>query len=164
MDDAFVGLPGREMQWVFDKRRRSANGASHLSLVSSGADATWSALDDDALIALAAREVAEAIPGRAGRGAPPRHRHPREARDVLAGARPAGPARRARRPSTACFSPATGSTPAFPAQSRAPPRRPHGGARTASIAERSLERLNAVEIESPLVAQSMSALAHQTVS
>ena len=39
LDEPFVGLPGRAMQWVFDKRQRSAKTASHLSLVSSGADA-----------------------------------------------------------------------------------------------------------------------------
>jgi hypothetical protein len=32
-----VGLPGRTMQWVFDKRRVFGEQASHLSLVSSGA-------------------------------------------------------------------------------------------------------------------------------
>lgn len=37
MDEPFVGLPGRLMQWVFDKRAVLGTGASHLSLVSSGA-------------------------------------------------------------------------------------------------------------------------------
>ena len=37
MDESFVGLPGREMQWVFDKRLAFGGDASHLSLVSSGA-------------------------------------------------------------------------------------------------------------------------------
>jgi hydroxysqualene dehydroxylase len=62
MDDLFVGLPGREMQWVFDKRRVFGETASHLSLVASGADALVGA-DNATLIALAAREVAGAIPG-----------------------------------------------------------------------------------------------------
>ena len=62
MDDAFVGLPGREMQWVFDKRRAFGEAASHLSLVASGADALVG-LDTATLVALAAREVASAIPG-----------------------------------------------------------------------------------------------------
>ena len=35
--DAFVGLPGRAMQWVFDKRALYGDESSHLSLVSSGA-------------------------------------------------------------------------------------------------------------------------------
>ena len=62
MDDTFVGLPGRAMQWVFDKRQSFGESASHLSLVSSGADALV-ANDNSSLIALAAREVADAIPG-----------------------------------------------------------------------------------------------------
>ena len=37
MDEPFVGLPGRLMQWVFDKRTMFGESASHLSLVSSGA-------------------------------------------------------------------------------------------------------------------------------
>lgn len=37
LDEAFVGLPGRRMQWVFDKRFVFGDSASHLSLVSSGA-------------------------------------------------------------------------------------------------------------------------------
>lgn len=37
MDEPFVGLPGRLMQWVFDKRAVFGTSASHLSLVSSGA-------------------------------------------------------------------------------------------------------------------------------
>jgi squalene-associated FAD-dependent desaturase len=62
MDDLFVGLPGRAMQWVFDKRQVFGERASHLSLVSSGAD-DLVLLDNDALVARAAREVADAIPG-----------------------------------------------------------------------------------------------------
>jgi squalene-associated FAD-dependent desaturase len=63
MDEPFVGLPGRAMQWVFDKSAivEDAAGASHLSLVSSGADALVAA-GDDVLIAGAAREIAEALP------------------------------------------------------------------------------------------------------
>jgi len=38
LDDAFVGLPGRRMQWVFDKRFVVGDSASHVSLVSSGAN------------------------------------------------------------------------------------------------------------------------------
>jgi squalene-associated FAD-dependent desaturase len=62
MEQEFVGLPGRSMQWVFDKRRAFGERASHLSLVASGAD-DLVALDADTLVARAAREVAEAIPG-----------------------------------------------------------------------------------------------------
>lgn len=62
MDDLLVALPGRAMQWVFDKRQAFGERASHLSLVSSGADGLVD-LDNDALVTLAAREVAESIPG-----------------------------------------------------------------------------------------------------
>jgi|SRR6185312_10962965 len=62
MDDGFVGLPERQMQWVFDKRQAFGERASHLSLVASGADALVGS-DTATLVALAAREVAQAIPG-----------------------------------------------------------------------------------------------------
>ncbi len=57
----FVGLPGRTLQWVFDKAVILEGRASHLSLVSSGADAVvgWS---NDELAALAMREIREAFP------------------------------------------------------------------------------------------------------
>jgi len=61
MDEAFVGLPGREMQWVFDKRIAFGKDASHLSLVSSGATRLTS-MSREELTTLAAREVAEALP------------------------------------------------------------------------------------------------------
>ncbi len=61
MDEAFIGLPGREMQWVFDKRTAFGEEASHLSLVSSGATRLTS-MSRDELTALAAQEVEEAIP------------------------------------------------------------------------------------------------------
>ena len=38
-DRALVGLPGRTLQWVFDKRAVFGEQASHLSLISSGAEA-----------------------------------------------------------------------------------------------------------------------------
>src|SRR5262249_17227713 len=38
LDEPFVGLPGRTMQWVFDKRLVVGDAASHLTLVSSGAE------------------------------------------------------------------------------------------------------------------------------
>ncbi len=78
MDDAFVGLPGREMQWIFDKRLAFGSEASHLSLIASGADAL-AAERGDAVVARAAREVAEALPGardaRVIRGTVIRERH-----------------------------------------------------------------------------------------
>ena len=62
MDEGFVGLPGREMQWVFDKRHAFGERASHLSLVASGAGHLVGS-DTSSLVTLAAREVASAIPG-----------------------------------------------------------------------------------------------------
>jgi uncharacterized protein with NAD-binding domain and iron-sulfur cluster len=64
MEDPFVGLHGRSMQWVFDKRRVFGESASHLSLVSSAASALV-ALDSKQLIDLAAREVAASLPAAA---------------------------------------------------------------------------------------------------
>jgi squalene-associated FAD-dependent desaturase len=59
--EPFVGLPGRETQWVFDKRAAFGGDASHLSLVSSAAT-TLAALGNDQITARAAEEVAEALP------------------------------------------------------------------------------------------------------
>jgi squalene-associated FAD-dependent desaturase len=56
-----VGLPGRTLQWVFDKRAVFGEQASHLSLVSSGAEEVVSRSNED-LIALAVKEVCDAIP------------------------------------------------------------------------------------------------------
>ncbi len=61
MDEPFVGLPGRAMQWVFDKRTVFGDAASHLSLVSSGADDIIR-MPNDQLIALAHGELLEALP------------------------------------------------------------------------------------------------------
>jgi squalene-associated FAD-dependent desaturase len=55
MDQMFVGLPGRTMQWVFDGR------ASHLSLVSSSAAAVVGRSNQE-LIDLAVEEVRGALP------------------------------------------------------------------------------------------------------
>jgi squalene-associated FAD-dependent desaturase len=60
-DAPFLGLPGRAFQWVFDKARLFGESASHLSLVSSGADALVG-LDNDALIARACDELRDALP------------------------------------------------------------------------------------------------------
>jgi zeta-carotene desaturase len=57
----FVGLPGRTMQWVFDKRALVGEQASHLSLVSSGAEAIVG-LGNQELIDLAVAEVTAALP------------------------------------------------------------------------------------------------------
>ena len=57
----FVGLPGRSMQWVFDRGAMTNGAASHLSLVSSGAAGTVGQ-KNDALVALALRELRDALP------------------------------------------------------------------------------------------------------
>jgi protoporphyrinogen oxidase len=61
MDEAFVGLPGRMMQWVFDKRAVFGETASHLSLVSSGAAdiLRWT---NTQLVETALAELREALP------------------------------------------------------------------------------------------------------
>lgn len=58
---ALVGLPGRTMQWVFDKRRVFGEQASHLSLVSSGAESVVSKGNDE-LVQIAVREIRDALP------------------------------------------------------------------------------------------------------
>jgi squalene-associated FAD-dependent desaturase len=60
MDEPFVGLPGRAMQWVFDKRQVFGGTASHLSLVSSGASPLVGQTNDE-LIAAATQELSEAM-------------------------------------------------------------------------------------------------------
>ena len=62
MDEPFVGLPGRDMQWVFDKRFAFGSAASHLSLVSSGAEAL-TGQSSSALVDRAAGEMNDALPG-----------------------------------------------------------------------------------------------------
>jgi squalene-associated FAD-dependent desaturase len=65
MDEAFIGLPGRLMQWAFDKRLVFGSSASHLSLVSSGAADVlrWT---NPQLIEHARAELSEALPRAAG--------------------------------------------------------------------------------------------------
>jgi uncharacterized protein with NAD-binding domain and iron-sulfur cluster len=60
-DEPFIGLPGRAMQWVFDKRAVFGGHASHLSMVSSGASPLVKQ-SNDALIATAYGELLEAFP------------------------------------------------------------------------------------------------------
>ena len=57
----FLGLPGRSMQWVFDKQQMIVNDTSHLTLVSSGADDVL-ALPNEVLIARALQELRTAVP------------------------------------------------------------------------------------------------------
>ncbi len=54
LDEPFVGLPGRVMQWAFDKGR-------YVSLVSSGADEVLRKTNEE-LIAIAHGELVDAIP------------------------------------------------------------------------------------------------------
>ena len=65
MTEAFAGLPGRSMQWVFDKRIAFGGSASHLSLVSSGATALVR-MSNAELSRLAAMEVESSIPAARG--------------------------------------------------------------------------------------------------
>lgn len=58
----FLGLPGRSMQWVFDKGQMFDTARSHVTLVSSGADRVM-AFQNEELIALALHELREALPG-----------------------------------------------------------------------------------------------------
>jgi len=61
IDEPFIGLPGRAMQWVFDKRAVFGGTAAHVTVVASGAShlVDWS---NDQLIAAAKAELSEALP------------------------------------------------------------------------------------------------------
>jgi len=61
LDEPFIGLPGRPMQWMFDKRIISGGGSSHLSLVSSGASPMVD-LANERIIADAHDELLAAMP------------------------------------------------------------------------------------------------------
>ena len=60
-DVPFVGLPGRTFQWVFDKSRLFGAQWSHVSAISSGANGL-AGLSNDALIAHARQDLADALP------------------------------------------------------------------------------------------------------
>ena len=60
-EQPFVGLPGRTFQWAFSRQRLVGGPQSHMSLVSSGAEAVCSA-PNDALIELAQTELRDRIP------------------------------------------------------------------------------------------------------
>ena len=57
----FVGLPDRTFQWMFDKRWALGEGASHVTMVASGAYHVLRRSNDD-LGALALQEATEALP------------------------------------------------------------------------------------------------------
>ena len=61
MAEPFAGLSGRTIQWIFDKRQVFGEHASHLSLVVSAAGSI-TALSRDELVAVAQREVEDALP------------------------------------------------------------------------------------------------------
>jgi len=60
IDEPFIGLPGRSMQWVFDKRVVFGGEAAHLSLVSSGAEAMVGKPNEE-LIRIAHDELLDAL-------------------------------------------------------------------------------------------------------
>lgn len=59
--EPLLGLPGRHFQWVFDRRAIVGGDASHLSMISSGAE-TIVVLPNDALVNMALQEIREALP------------------------------------------------------------------------------------------------------
>ena len=61
MDEPLIGLPGRNFQWVFDRRAIVGGGVSHLSLISSGAE-TIVSMTNDALTDMAWQELRDALP------------------------------------------------------------------------------------------------------
>lgn len=61
LEEAFVGLPGRTMQWVFDKRAVAGDSASHLSIVSSGALSVLR-MSNDEVVGVAHGELIDAVP------------------------------------------------------------------------------------------------------
>jgi len=61
MNEPLIGLPGRNFQWVFDRRAIVGGDASHLSLISSGAE-TIVSMSNEQLAAMALSEVREALP------------------------------------------------------------------------------------------------------
>ena len=61
MQEPLLGLPGRNFQWLFDRRQLVGGAASHLSLISSGAE-TIVSLSNEALVQMALDEIREALP------------------------------------------------------------------------------------------------------
>jgi hydroxysqualene dehydroxylase len=61
MSTPFVGLPERNMQWVFDRQAIAGAPSPHLSLVASGAESV-ARLSNEAVEAIALRELREALP------------------------------------------------------------------------------------------------------
>jgi hydroxysqualene dehydroxylase len=61
LDEPLLGLPGRTFQWVFDRRAIVGDEASHLSLVSSGAESVVDMTNAE-LTMLAMRELGSVVP------------------------------------------------------------------------------------------------------
>jgi len=57
----FLGLPGRSLQWVFDKGQMFDEASSHLTMVASSAEQLMT-LSNDALAAVALQELRDALP------------------------------------------------------------------------------------------------------
>jgi uncharacterized protein with NAD-binding domain and iron-sulfur cluster len=60
-EEAFIGLPGRAMQWAFDKSEIFGAGFAHLALVSSGASALVDRTNAE-LVVQAHEELLAALP------------------------------------------------------------------------------------------------------
>jgi squalene-associated FAD-dependent desaturase len=90
LDDPMTGFPGRDFQWVFDKQALLGSAHSHLSLVSSAADAIC-ARSNDELIHLAAQELSSALPRFHGKT--PSHASVVRERRATFSLRPGGPPR-----------------------------------------------------------------------
>ena len=88
--DAMLGLPGRSFQWIFDRHRLLGGGQTHISLVSSGADAICSR-PNDGLIGLALHELHDALPD--ARRATLRHAGVVRERRATFSLKPGGPPR-----------------------------------------------------------------------
>jgi squalene-associated FAD-dependent desaturase len=89
-DDGMLGLPGRMFQWVFARRVLLGRDQSHLSLVSSGADAICRAANRE-LVQMALAELCDAIPR--VRDAHLRHASVVRERRATFSLEPSGPAR-----------------------------------------------------------------------
>jgi squalene-associated FAD-dependent desaturase len=88
--EAMLGLPGRAFQWIFDRHRLLAGHQTHVSLVSSGAEAIC-ARPNDQLIDLAVHELHQALPD--SRRATVRHAGVVRERRATFSLKPGGPPR-----------------------------------------------------------------------
>lgn len=61
MHEPLVGLPGRNFQWVFDRRAIAGDAISHVALTSSGAESIVARTNDE-LTAIALSEIRGALP------------------------------------------------------------------------------------------------------